>query len=77
MVWLVLAGVASAQPGEVLWLGHSAFRITSSGGKVIVIDPFLTKNPRTPVAFLNCSIAARKPSGLWRRYCSQPFKKTS
>lgn len=33
---------------EVLWLGHSTTRITSTAGKVIVIDPFLTKNPTTP-----------------------------
>ncbi len=39
----VLAG-----PVEVLWLGHSTFRITSVEGKVIVIDPFLQKNPMTP-----------------------------
>ena len=45
---LLLAGAASAQQVEVLWLGHSTFRITSTTGKVIVIDPFLTKNPRTP-----------------------------
>ncbi len=33
---------------EVLWLGQSAIRLTTPGGKVIVIDPFLTKNPKTP-----------------------------
>ena len=33
---------------EVLWLGHSTTRITSTAGKVIVIDPFLVKNPTTP-----------------------------
>jgi L-ascorbate metabolism protein UlaG (beta-lactamase superfamily) len=33
---------------EVLWLGQAAFRITSPGGKVIVIDPWLVRNPRTP-----------------------------
>ena len=48
MLCLVPAGVASAQQVEVLWLGHATFRITSTTGKVIVIDPFLTKNPRTP-----------------------------
>lgn len=42
---------ALAQQGEVLWLGHSAVRITSPGGKVIVIDPFLTKNPKTPAEY--------------------------
>jgi L-ascorbate metabolism protein UlaG (beta-lactamase superfamily) len=33
---------------EVLWLGQAAFRITTPTGKVIVIDPFLTNNPKTP-----------------------------
>ncbi len=33
---------------EVLWLGHATTRITSVEGKVILIDPFLTKNPKTP-----------------------------
>jgi L-ascorbate metabolism protein UlaG (beta-lactamase superfamily) len=33
---------------EVLWLGHSTVRFTSVEGKVIVIDPFLKKNPKTP-----------------------------
>lgn len=49
-LWLA-AGVASAQPIEVMWLGHSTFRITSVTGKVIVIDPFLKKNPRTPAKY--------------------------
>ena len=46
-LWL-FAGAALAQKIEVLWLGHSTFRITSTSGKVIVIDPFLKKNARTP-----------------------------
>ena len=33
---------------EVLWLGHGATRLTSESGKVIVVDPFLKKNPSTP-----------------------------
>jgi len=33
---------------EVLWLGQAAFRIVSPGGKVIVTDPWLLKNPFTP-----------------------------
>ena len=45
------AGLAAAQQIEVLWLGHSTFRITSTTGKVIVIDPFLKKNPRTPAKY--------------------------
>jgi L-ascorbate metabolism protein UlaG (beta-lactamase superfamily) len=30
------------------WFGQSAFKITSPGGKVILIDPFITGNPKTP-----------------------------
>jgi len=33
---------------ELLWLGQAAWRITTPGGKVIVIDPWLTQNPKTP-----------------------------
>lgn len=35
----------------VQWLGQSATKITTPGGKVIVIDPWLTSNPKTPEAF--------------------------
>lgn len=33
---------------EVQWLGQAATRITTPGGKVIVIDPWITSNPKTP-----------------------------
>lgn len=36
---------------EVLWLGQATFKITSPTGKVIVIDPWLKTNPKTPAAF--------------------------
>jgi L-ascorbate metabolism protein UlaG (beta-lactamase superfamily) len=42
---------ASAGKITVLWLGQSAFKITSVSGKVIVIDPYLTANPKTPEAY--------------------------
>jgi len=46
---LSVPGTAVAQGKvEVLWLGQAAVRITSPGGKVIMIDPFLKKNPKTP-----------------------------
>jgi len=32
------------------WYGQSAFKIVTPGDKVIVIDPFITKNPKTPEA---------------------------
>ncbi|KPK55915.1 MAG: hydrolase [Thiotrichales bacterium SG8_50] len=44
------SAVLATEPPKVTvqWLGQSAFKITSVTGKVIVIDPFLTKNPKTP-----------------------------
>ena len=57
---LLAAPVGAAQDGaaaptdkgsdkvSVLWLGQSAMRITTPGGKVIEIDPYITKNPKTP-----------------------------
>ena len=47
---LGLAPGGRAQDGKVqlLWLGQSCFRLTTPGGKNIMIDPFITKNPKTP-----------------------------
>jgi L-ascorbate metabolism protein UlaG (beta-lactamase superfamily) len=33
---------------EVHWLGQAATKVTSTTGKVIVIDPFIRNNPKTP-----------------------------
>jgi len=38
---------------EVQWLGQSTTKITTLTGKVIVIDPFMVNNPKTPVAYKN------------------------
>lgn len=51
LVAAALCGAAAAQQVEVMWLGHATFRITSVAGKVIVIDPYLIKNPRTPAKY--------------------------
>lgn len=45
---LIQGAEAASGTVEVLWLGQSAMRITTPGGKVIQIDPFITKNPKTP-----------------------------
>jgi len=52
---LASLGLARASDGKVhlLWLGQAAFRITTPGGKVIVIDPFLINNPKTPAEYKN------------------------
>ena len=55
---LAAAGSALAQDKvKVQWLGQAAFTITSVDGKVIVIDPWLQTNPKTPEAY-------KKPESL-------------
>ncbi len=36
------------QDTRVQWLGHATFRITTPGGKEVLIDPFLEQNPSCP-----------------------------
>jgi L-ascorbate metabolism protein UlaG (beta-lactamase superfamily) len=50
---MATAGTTTAPAGkvQVLWLGQAAFKITTVGGKVIVIDPWLVTNPKTPPAY--------------------------
>ena len=51
---LTLPALLTAQPSgkvELLWLGQAAWKITSTAGKVIVIDPWLTQNPKTPADY--------------------------
>ncbi|HEV2057137.1 MAG TPA: metal-dependent hydrolase [Methylomirabilota bacterium] len=38
---------------EVQWLGQATTKITTLTGKVIVIDPFMVNNPKTPVGYKN------------------------
>jgi len=49
-VLLAFATVAAhaADGVEIKWFGQSAVKLTTPGGKVIVIDPFITQNPVTP-----------------------------
>ncbi|HEY6134172.1 MAG TPA: metal-dependent hydrolase [Rubrivivax sp.] len=57
----LLSACASAPPAsppatpakkvQVQWLGQAAFKITTVEGKVIVIDPWLQTNPKTPEAY--------------------------
>jgi hypothetical protein len=43
---LIASVVGAASAAELLWYGQSAFKITTPGGKVILVDPFITKNPK-------------------------------
>lgn len=54
---LGMGAPAQAADGKVqlLWLGQSAFRITTPGGKNILVDPFITQNPKTPAEWKDLS----------------------
>jgi len=62
---LLLAACAVNQPpatstpsqakAELLWLGQSTFRLTTPSGKVIVTDPWLRPNPKTPAEYKDLS----------------------
>lgn len=51
ILFVMLSGVgqATAQETKLKWFGHAAFSITTPGGKVIVIDPWINK-PANPEA---------------------------
>lgn len=60
LLLLCAAGIASAQTDtaaaqagkvRIQWLGQATIKITTPGGKVIVIDPWLTTNPKTPAEY--------------------------
>jgi L-ascorbate metabolism protein UlaG (beta-lactamase superfamily) len=48
-------GQAQSAKAQLLWLGQSAFRLTTPSGKVIVIDPWLRLNSRTPAEYKDLS----------------------
>ncbi|HEV7617018.1 MAG TPA: metal-dependent hydrolase [Burkholderiaceae bacterium] len=52
---VLLAGISPSLMAQgktqVQWLGQATTKITTPGGKVIVIDPWLTTNPKTPDQF--------------------------
>lgn len=45
---LPIAATVAAKAAELQWYGQAAVKIVTKTGKVIVIDPFITKNPKTP-----------------------------
>src|SRR6266487_2936386 len=44
---------------EVHWLGQATTKLTTLTSKVIVIDPFLTGNPKTPPQYKNLDALAK------------------
>lgn len=51
--------VKSSGKTELWWLGQAAVRITTPGGKVIMIDPWLTSNPKTPAQYKNLDVLGK------------------
>lgn len=53
LMLLCASGLSFSQTpkAELMWLGQSAFRLTTPSGKVIMIDPWLKPNPKTPVEY--------------------------
>ena len=47
LCWLIGTFSATAQETKLKWYGHSAFSVTTPGGHVLLIDPWLT-NPSNP-----------------------------
>lgn len=47
IVLLALSLPAFAAPAEITWYGQSAFRVVTPGGKVLLVDPWIT-NPANP-----------------------------
>jgi L-ascorbate metabolism protein UlaG (beta-lactamase superfamily) len=38
----------STHGNKLTWMGHATFKITTVGGKVIVVDPWVQSNPMCP-----------------------------
>jgi len=47
LVLTMLSVPAFASPAEVTWFGHAAFRVVTPGGKVLLVDPWIS-NPANP-----------------------------
>jgi L-ascorbate metabolism protein UlaG (beta-lactamase superfamily) len=63
---LSMAAVSPAQAADgkihVTWLGHAAFQVTSPGGTTLLLDPFITNNPKTPEGLKD--LAQYKPDAI-------------
>ncbi len=44
---------SSTSKTEMQWLGQAGFKIKTPGGKVLVIDPWITGGPKAPPAYKN------------------------
>lgn len=51
-LWFANAAYAQGKP-ELQWFGQSAFKLTTAAGKVIMIDPWIMANPKTPPELKN------------------------
>ena len=45
---LLLLFATAGRSADLQWYGQAAFKITTDKGQIILIDPFISKNPKTP-----------------------------
>ena len=57
-----LAAQTTKKETKITWLGHAAFEITSPAGTKLLIDPFISKNPKTPAPYKN--LKRYKPAAI-------------
>jgi len=48
-LWFCLATPSLAAQAKVTWYGHAAFKVVTPGGKVMLVDPWIS-NPSNPTA---------------------------
>lgn len=56
---LLFSGVATAADVTVQWFGQAAFKVVTPGGKTILIDPFITRNPKTPAELKDLALLGK------------------
>jgi len=43
--------LTSAAKVEIEWLGHGSFKFVAPGGRVILLDPWISTNPKVPIRY--------------------------
>lgn len=46
-----------ASKASIKWLGHATFQVTSPGGRVIIVDPWIAGNPACPIKLDDIKVA--------------------
>ena len=60
-----VSGELSTGSVSVEWLGHGTFRFDSPGGKVVLLDPWLSTNPKCPAEYRTMEGFSKVDIVLW------------